>query len=138
MATTIQGFGTSFVGQRDFLPDGSYVTTEWVVLLFVPVIPLRSLRVTKTTLEGGTPFYSKQSFIVRQQLPIHAKQVFCVYGFLALYVGLCVLSVAVTPFLREGAAEVVISVTVLVMPWLIPWYIRSRAKRGLKGADINR
>ena len=45
MAFTYNGIGKMLYGQRDFLADGSFITTEWFVVLFVPVIPLRSLRV---------------------------------------------------------------------------------------------
>ena len=45
MAYTLNGIGTTFYGQRDFQPDGSYLTTEWLVFLYVPLIPIRSLRV---------------------------------------------------------------------------------------------
>jgi hypothetical protein len=45
MAFSFNGIGTSFYGQRDFRPDGTYTTTEWFVFLAIPVIPLRSLRV---------------------------------------------------------------------------------------------
>jgi|SRR5579863_2450381 len=128
MATTVQGFGTSFVGQRDFWPDGSYITTEWVVLLFLPLIPLRSLRVTETTSEGGTPFYSKQGYLVRRELPIHLRQVLCVYGFLVFYVGLCALAAMASPLLPGHAAEIILVAVVIGTPWLVPWYARARAK----------
>ena len=32
-------------GKRDFEQDGSYVTTEWVSLLWLPLLPFRTLRV---------------------------------------------------------------------------------------------
>jgi hypothetical protein len=35
MPSSIRGFGTGFVGRPDFWPDGSHVTTEWIVALFV-------------------------------------------------------------------------------------------------------
>lgn len=42
MPTLISGFGTAYVGKRDIAPDGSHVTTEWVMLFYLPVIPIRS------------------------------------------------------------------------------------------------
>lgn len=32
-------------GKRDFRTDGSFVTTKWITFLWVPLIPLRSMRV---------------------------------------------------------------------------------------------
>ena len=130
MAGTIQGFGTSFVGQRDFGRDGSYVTTEWVMLLFVPVVPLRSLRVSETTKdETQAPIHSKQSYLVHRELPIHRQQVLYVYGFLVCYIGLCILTASVSGFLPDRIAEAVLVVVIFVIPWFVPWYLRSRAKR---------
>ncbi len=45
MPSTLNGIGTKFYGQRDFSPDGSYITTEWFVFIYIPLIPLKSLRV---------------------------------------------------------------------------------------------
>jgi hypothetical protein len=44
MPASINGFGTDFYGERDYHPDGSYITTEWVTAFYFPIIPLRSCR----------------------------------------------------------------------------------------------
>ena len=36
MAFTLNGFGTTYYGVR-WLPDGTYITTKWVVFCFIPV-----------------------------------------------------------------------------------------------------
>jgi len=41
MPFTFNGFGTSLYGARDFQPDGSYTTTEWLVGFYFPVWPLK-------------------------------------------------------------------------------------------------
>jgi hypothetical protein len=128
MAFIIQGFGTTFVGQRDFEADGSYITTEWVVLLFIPVVPLRSLRV-KEAASGGNPFVSTQSYRVYRKLPLHLKQVLCVYGFLALFIGLGMLAAIVSPHLPRYVGNTVSTVLILGVPLLVVWRLRSRAKK---------
>ena|ERR1700694_2903986 len=45
MPFTISGIGTKLYGRRGIGPDGSYITTEWVVFLYIPVLPIRSYRV---------------------------------------------------------------------------------------------
>lgn len=45
MTGTWKGIGTKFYGSRDQNPDESFVTTEWFVFLFIPIIPLSSYRV---------------------------------------------------------------------------------------------
>jgi hypothetical protein len=44
-ARSLNGIGTRIYGRRDFRTDGSFVTTKWVTFLWVPLIPLSSLRV---------------------------------------------------------------------------------------------
>ena len=46
MAFTFNGFGTAYYGKK-WLPDGTHVTTKWAVFLFVPIVPLGSVRVLK-------------------------------------------------------------------------------------------
>lgn len=45
MAYWVNGVGTIHYGRTDPWPDGSYVTTKWIVALFVPLLPLGSYRV---------------------------------------------------------------------------------------------
>jgi hypothetical protein len=45
MPFTFNGIGTTIYGARDFKPDGSYIATEWLVFVYVPVIPYRSMRI---------------------------------------------------------------------------------------------
>ena len=45
MAWNINGFGTIYYGNCEKTSDGSYVTTEWLVILFLPILPLGSYRV---------------------------------------------------------------------------------------------
>lgn len=45
---SFNGFGTTLYGNREQGPDGSYVATEWVVFLWLPVYPLRSWRILPT------------------------------------------------------------------------------------------
>ena len=41
----LNGCGTMFYDQRDFRAGGTYITTEWVTAVYLPLIPLRSFRV---------------------------------------------------------------------------------------------
>ena len=35
---TLNGFGTTFVGECDYEPDGTYITTAWIVA-FPAILP---------------------------------------------------------------------------------------------------
>ena len=45
MPFTLNGTGTKYYGSRERDIGGTYVTTKWVVLLGVPLVPLSSWRV---------------------------------------------------------------------------------------------
>jgi hypothetical protein len=94
MPTNIVGFGTMFIGERDYTFDGSYVTTEFVTVFYLPVVPLRSFRAVETINSfrwmGPLAGYGKTGYRV-QRLPLRWRQVGSVYGTLAL----CISSFAV-------------------------------------------
>ena len=70
---TFNGVGTTLYGKRDPAPDGSYVATKWVVLVFVPIIPLASYRVW----EGETTdrFLGSSTEYRLERLPLQWRQV---------------------------------------------------------------
>ncbi len=91
MAYTLNGIGTTFYGQRDFLADGTHITTEWLVFLYVPLIPLRSLRVRYQGV-GEHRWYlglgsSENYAVYEKRFPPIWKQVFYTYGYVALLAG---------------------------------------------------
>jgi hypothetical protein len=45
MPFNVNGTGTTYYGRREFRPDGSYVTTEWVIFFLLQIAPLRTFRV---------------------------------------------------------------------------------------------
>jgi len=45
LSFSFNGFGTTIYGKREFEADGSFVTTKWIVLAWIPIFPLRSLRI---------------------------------------------------------------------------------------------
>lgn len=93
IARSMNGCGTGLYGKREFEQDGSFVTTKWFMVLFVPVFPLASMRVK--VIEHG--------YLVRKQRPC-LKQIACVYTYFLLL------------FL---AAAAVLIVAILPLPWLL-------------------
>lgn len=91
MAFSINGFGTTFYGQADFEPDGSYVTTKWIILCYLPVIPTGSLRVRYASQSNGF-FSTGTNYQVIMDYPINIAQViriwayvFCLFAVLSLF-----------------------------------------------------
>jgi hypothetical protein len=92
MAATYHGFGFIHYGKRDFDVDDSYVTTLWFAVAYVPVVPIRSLRIRET---GGTSYISmrrRRNAVILAKMPPNWQQVVSVYAFFAVEVGLLVLA----------------------------------------------
>jgi hypothetical protein len=51
----LNGFGTMLYGQAKQRPDGSYVTTKWFAMSYLPIVPLKSMRIDKFSSADGTP-----------------------------------------------------------------------------------
>jgi hypothetical protein len=126
MADSINGFGTKFYGARDFWPDGSYITTEWVVVLFFPILPIRSLRVIATGSTSVT-FGTKTTYDVLAKTRPNLTQVLYVYGFALL----CVFWMVAWSYLFDPVqgivgytVAVVLCVTSLVPLVCVPFVIR--------------
>jgi hypothetical protein len=45
--TSVNGIGSTLYGKSDPRDDGSYVTTEWFTVFFVPILPVCSYRVIR-------------------------------------------------------------------------------------------
>ena len=76
MPRMVNGVGTRFYGQCDWRRDGSFQTTEWLVMMYVPVVPFKSLRIQQA---GGN------SYRVFEQLPLSLAQVLRTYAFALIY-----------------------------------------------------
>jgi len=78
MAFSLNGSGTRYYGTK-YLPDGTYITTKWLVFLYVPVIPLRSVRVLKEDETYGSLMASSQKLSV-QMVPLDLEMVLRTYA----------------------------------------------------------
>jgi hypothetical protein len=87
MAFVIHGIGTMVVGERDYWPDGSYVTTEWFVLAWLPIIPLSSKRISYTRNSDYATYDTSGGFYVYETMGVDRKQALFVYVWLASVFG---------------------------------------------------
>lgn len=127
MPFTINGIGTSNYGERDFRTDGSYVTTSWFVLVFVPIFPLKSQRILPT---GNNKFYLvyySQPYLILEKLPLNWTQVLSVYGWYAALSMFSGLALAGLWFFALPAVGMV----------FVPWLLRRRARERLR-AQVER
>src|SRR5262249_37393913 len=82
MPYTRWGTGTAYRGRREQAADGSYVTTEFGVVLYVPIFPFSSWRVLpvgqgKYSFTGITSSTTQEYQVVR--VPLHWRQIANVY-----------------------------------------------------------
>jgi|GEM_PF-2382723 len=76
--STWNGIGTKFYGSKDQDMDDSFVTTEWFVVLYFPIIPVGTSRVI---FKGATHGWRKTTnqYYVIQKLSMDWQQVFSTY-----------------------------------------------------------
>lgn len=138
MEFTFNGIGTMFCGQRDFQTDGSFTTTEWIVFLYVPLIPLRSLRVQhKGPAETRFPigFSSAESYAIHERTFPNWRQVICVYCFTVSVAAWVLLLGSSYMRIARSVGDTVANIglfVALVVPSLIPVGLRLYAKRKLR------
>jgi hypothetical protein len=103
MPSNVNGFGTKYYGQRDFRADGSYVTTNFFCLAFLPLVPLHSVRVIPDPKNSWMPFSKNYYSILEKRWP-HPVQVLAIYLWSAAAAGMGVLFFwKIEPFLKERA-----------------------------------
>jgi hypothetical protein len=85
IARSFNGFGTAIYGKRDFLADGSYVTTKWVVFFWIPILPLSSMRVRQVG-GGVLPGWTANYIVLSKGRPL-LQQVLYVYAFMFAIAG---------------------------------------------------
>jgi hypothetical protein len=128
LAQTFNGFGTKIYGKRNPRADGSFLTTKWVVLFWIPFIPLRSLRV-KYIGPGDTtilPGWARKYIILAETRP-DIRQALNIYSFMFSFaIGLWILE-----SIHAGSFENWSALTFGPAPWLV------RRALGVTGKDTD-
>jgi hypothetical protein len=114
MAYTFRGIGAMNYGKRDFRVDGSFVTTLWFVVFYVPVIPIHSKRIVST---GEIKYFALKrvpTVVVQEKTPPHGLQVLCVYAWFA-----AVLAPLITAKIEDNLWIALPALLILPLPWLL-------------------
>ena len=74
--------GPALYGRRDFFPDGSFVTTQWFAVAWIPLFPMWSKRVSvyQTSVNAVR---DPSGWYVHDITAPNLKQVLCVYAWCA-------------------------------------------------------
>ena len=137
MPLSVHGFGTAYYGERDHLVDDcSFITTEWIICLNLPVIPLRSLRVIPDFAESAhNPVVSIEAYHTAKRVPLCLRQVFQTYLFiLGCLAWWCLLAWGTfTTFNVEDSKQWVPMIAILAVlgpsPFFVLWFLRRRAMK---------
>jgi hypothetical protein len=132
MAFTFHGIGTKTYGERDHWPDGSFVTTEWFVVAYLPISPSVSMRVSYTR---SSPYarYDREGYYIHETLPANRKQVVGTYLWFASVIATIVLWAEFQNDLEKyvGDADNAAGLWLLLLAILLalPFTLRWLAKR---------
>ena len=122
MPFTFNGIGTTLYGKREFRPDGSYITTEWFVGIYIPLWPLESMRIVPTGKNKYYGVYRSSGYVVLERTKLNVRQVLSVYGWFAVVFG----SIWVGGTLDvEWFAILCLMTCILTLG--APWFLRRRA-----------
>jgi hypothetical protein len=70
------GIGSRFIGKSDLREDGSYLTTEWFCVLWLPLFPVCNYRVVKAAESNLIPFFVvSRQFVILDKQPVRLKDV---------------------------------------------------------------
>jgi hypothetical protein len=94
MPFSFNGIGTTYYGKRDVQVDNSFITTEWIIFVYVPIIPIGSFRVKITGNSADFSFYQSTNYLV-SRVPLNWRQVRNVYATIAAVVGAFITGIVV-------------------------------------------
>ena len=125
----------SYWAKGDFRKNGSYVTTKWISIFWIPVLPLESLRIRET---AGFEIIglADLQYTVLEKLPaLRMKQVLSVYLFVAGLIMWLVLGFWLSLYLEHFSTGLVPLLWVLGLPAIvsIPFVLRHQAKKRIPG-----
>jgi hypothetical protein len=82
MAFNFKGVGTIYYGECDLDLSGSFVTTEWIIFLYFPLIPFRSIRLRRAPAEDvNLVIYNEKAYQIVSRVPLNIGQVLRTYSF---------------------------------------------------------
>lgn len=131
MPYTVMGVGTTYYGRALREPDGSYVATEWLVALNMPVLPLRSWRLWPVAEKtAGT----REAFQT-QPVPLHLAHVWKGYAVTLLLVVLVMLLSSKRTYMAGASGLVLFVVVGAVLLWR---EVTADREAATQAADVGR
>jgi hypothetical protein len=133
MGLVFHGIGTAVYGERDYWPDGSYVTTEWFVIAWMPIIPLYSKRISYTQNSDYAKYDAREGFYIYETTGVHLRQAIFVYLWLASVVGPLVVLLkfldALTKLFGDEDRAAGVCLAFAAAAFVFPYFLRRWVKR---------
>ena len=135
MSFVFHGIGTTTYGQRDYWPDGSFITTEWFVIGWVPIVPLGSQRVSYTPSNPRATFDQRSRFYVYETFDVDWRQALSVYLWSVFAFGPVIVWIVFEDTIskrlgdqgRDWAAG--LCLVLMALACVFPYLLRRRVKR---------
>lgn len=119
MATSINGIGTTFYGQAGFELDGSFITTKWFIVAYLPIIPMGSLRVRYAGSDNGF-FTSGTKYEVIMDYPLDIGQVLRTWAYvISFFVLIALLSKG-----DDAGWKFALFGVMALLPHILRWFSR--------------
>jgi hypothetical protein len=119
-------------GERDYRPDGSFVTTQVFAVAWLPLFPIISKRISYTRNRDYST-YDPDGYFVCETLPLDRKQVLSIYGrFVCIIAPLVVWDIfqdALTKSLADEDLAAGLCLFCSMVACMFPYFLRRRAKR---------
>jgi hypothetical protein len=133
MSFVVHGIGTMVYGQRDYWPDGSFVTTEWFVLAWVPIIPICSKRISYRRDNPYATFDTGGGYYVYETLGVNRRQAALTYLWLLGVVAPLVIWAnfqnALSKMIGDDDSAAALCLAVMGAVLVSPYFVRKWVKR---------
>jgi hypothetical protein len=124
--------GAVLYGQRDFFPDGSFVTTQWFAIAWIPLFPMWSKRVSIFQTSPNAVLDRSGQYVHDITSP-NLKQVLCVYAWCASIIATVLVCARFQDVLAQvvGDEDRATGLCVLAFAFIgsLPYVLRRMAKR---------
>jgi hypothetical protein len=136
MSSILRGTGKRLYGQRGFLRDRSYLTTEFFCVMYLPLFAIRTVRVIPDPKNSSLPFGRERYKLIAIHKP-YFPQVLAVYqcaaatvilGFIFFYFVEPYLKTRV-PVLGDEWIEPFVFCLWIAQPWMVARWLRSNARQ---------
>ncbi len=125
MTRNLNGIGTTYYGRCRFRADGSFETTAWIVLIWVPIFPLRTVRAMRIPSADQTNGITSITGLHEiERVSLNFMQIFRTYCAFLLCIFWLLIVGALILAIPTGDSSWVLAIKLTIIPFtlVIPQY----------------